>query len=86
MPTKPHRPWMGLRWLLRATIVGLAAASVAAAALLTLGPPSLARAYQQNEIARFAPTVGHGIGQFLGETFLLALVAYVGRRWLRIRL
>jgi hypothetical protein len=51
-----------------------------------IGKPSLARLYYQNEIARFYPSFGHGIIQFLGEAFLLAIVAFIARKWLRIRL
>ena len=71
----------------RAAWVTLAGFAIAGAVLLWLGPPALAREYHvKNEIARFTPTVGHGLLQFVGETFLLILVAYAGRRWLRIRL
>jgi hypothetical protein len=62
------------------------ALAVAGVVLILLGPPTMARGYHQDEIARFAPTAGHGVGQFLGESFLVGLVAYVGRRWLRVRL
>jgi len=51
-----------------------------------IGKPSLTRLYSQNEIARFYPSLGHGIVQFLGEAFLLAMVAFIARKWLRIRL
>jgi len=51
-----------------------------------IGKPSLTRLYNQNEIARFYPSLGHGIVQFLGEAFLLAIVAFIARKWLRIRL
>jgi hypothetical protein len=62
------------------------AAGVAWLAFLLVGAPSPARVYRQNEIAGFAPTAGHGLGQLLGEGLLLVLFAYAGRRWLRIRL
>ena len=64
----------------------LLAAGVAGLAFLVLGPPTLARGYQQDEIARFAPRFGHGFGQLLGESVLVGLVAYVARRWLRVHL
>jgi hypothetical protein len=65
----------------------LSAAAVAAATVLWLGPPTMAREYHiKNEIAHFTPSVGHGLLQLGGETFLLILVVYAGRRWLRIRL
>jgi hypothetical protein len=76
-----------MRFILRASVIALAAGAIAGIAFLVLGAPSLAREYHvRNEFARFVPTVGHGLIQFGGETFLLVLVAYAGRRWLRIRL
>ena len=51
-----------------------------------IGKPSLTRLYNHNETARFYPSLGHGIVQFLGEAFLLAIVAVIARKWLRIRL
>jgi len=51
-----------------------------------IGKPSIARLYNHDEIARFHPSVGHGLVQFLGEAFLLAIVAFIARKWLRIRL
>jgi len=63
-----------------------AAGLVAMAAYVILGKPSLLRLYSQDEIARFSPTAGHGVGQFVGEAFLIALVAYIGRKWLRVGL
>lgn len=74
------------RVVFHAALIVSMAAAVAGAALLWLGPPTRAREYRQNEIARFAPTPGHGIGQLVGESGLLILVAYAGRRWLRVRL
>jgi fermentation-respiration switch protein FrsA (DUF1100 family) len=70
----------------RVAAIGAAAGCVALLAHLWLGPPTLTRAYQQNEVARFRPTAGHGVVQLAGETFLVCLCAYVGRRWLKIRL
>lgn len=63
-----------------------AAALVAAGAYAMLGPPSPARRFPRDEIARFAPTLGHGLVQLAGEAMLVCLVAYVGHRWLRVRL
>jgi hypothetical protein len=70
----------------RLALILMAAAGVAWLAFLRVGPPSLGRLYRQNEIARFAPTADHGVGQLLGEGLLLVLFAYAGRRWLWIRL
>jgi hypothetical protein len=76
-----------MRTLSSITWIILAAAAVAGAALFWLGPPTMAREYHaRSEIARFTPTAGHGLLQLGGESFLLALVAYAGRRWLRVRL
>ena len=72
--------------LLRISILFLAAAIIALALYGIVGKPSLARLYSENEIARFHPSIGHGIGQFLGEAFLLVVVAFVARKWLRVRL
>ena len=51
-----------------------------------IGEPSVARLHNQNEIARFRPTLDHGLIQLVGETFLIAIVAFVARKWLRVRL
>ena len=51
-----------------------------------MGEPSLSRLHHQNEIARFDPSLGHGILQLSGEAFLLTIVTFIGRKWLRIRL
>jgi len=74
------------RLIARVVCLCVAAAVIAAVPYFLLGPPSPAREYRRNEIARFSPTAGHGIGQLAGEGLLLVGVAYVGRRWLRIRL
>lgn len=74
------------RTLWRSLLVLLAAGVVAVAAFAWLGPPAPARRYVQDEIARFGPTAGHGLGQLAGMTLLLCLVTYAARRWLRVRL
>jgi hypothetical protein len=70
----------------RVACLCIAAALIAAFPYLWLGRPSRAREYRQDEIARFSPTVVHGVVQLLGETLLLSGVVYVSRRWLRVRL
>lgn len=75
-----------VRWTFRVLLLAVASAVVCLGAWWQVGPPSLARVYRQDEIARFRPTAGHGVGQFVGEAFLLACVAFVARRWLRVRL
>lgn len=75
-----------LRWSWRIFLVALAAAMVVALAWWLVGAPNMSRIYPRNEVTRFRPTAGHGVGQFLGESFLLALVAYAARRWFRVRL
>jgi hypothetical protein len=72
--------------LMRIGILLLAASLVSLVLYIIIGKPSIARLYTHNEIARFNPSLGHGIIQFFGETFLLALVAFIARKWLRIRL
>jgi len=67
-------------------VIGLAAVVVALAIYLCLGPPTPARLYWHDELARFSPTWGHGLGQLVGEAMLTALIAYAARRWLRVRL
>jgi len=70
----------------RICILILATALVAAVLCSILGLPSLNRLYVQDEIGRFKPTLEHGIIQFLGETFLIAIYAFIARSWLRIKL
>ena len=72
--------------LVRIGILILATGIISIMLYIIIGKPSLARLYNQNEIARFYPSLGHGIVQFLGEAFLLAIVAFIARKWLRIRL
>jgi hypothetical protein len=72
--------------LARSTLIAAAVAAVALGVLALLGPPTPARLYSQDEVARFTPSLGHGLGQLLGESLLLCLAAYVGRRWLRVRM
>jgi len=70
----------------RIGILFLATGLVSFALYLIVGQPSLSRLHNQNEIARFRPSLDHGIVQFLGETLLLVIVAFIARKWLRIRL
>ena len=72
--------------LLRIGILILATGLVSFALYKIVGKPSMTRLYNHNEIARFNPSLVHGIVQLLGETILLAIVAFVARKWLRIRL
>ncbi|MDP4262794.1 MAG: DUF4405 domain-containing protein [Bacteroidota bacterium] len=72
--------------LSRTAIILLAAGIIAFALYGILGEPSLSRLYSQDEVARFRPGIGHGIGQFAGESLLIAIVAYIARRWLRVGL
>ncbi len=70
--------WIGLVLLMAFLVAGIAYA--------ILGPPAAARVYVQNELARFAPNIWYGSRQFMGEAFLIVVVAFVGRKWLRVRL
>jgi hypothetical protein len=72
--------------LVRIGILILATGLISIVLYCIIGKSSLTRLYNQNEIARFYPSLGHGIVQFLGEAFLLAIVAFIARKWLRIRL
>ena len=72
--------------LVRIGILILATGLIAIVLYSLIGQPSLKRLYNENEIARFNPSLSHGIVQFLGEAFLLAIVAFIARKWLRIRL
>jgi len=72
--------------LMRIVILALATSLVSLVLYSIIGKPSIARLYSQNEIARFNPTLSHGTGQLLGETFLVFLVAFIARKWLRVRL
>jgi len=72
--------------LIRVGILILATGLVALILYIIIGGVSLTRLYNQNEIERFTPTFGHGIGQFLGEALLITVVAFIGRKWLRMRL
>jgi len=72
--------------IVRVGILILAAALISIVLYSIIGKPSLSRLYSQNEIARFSPSLGHGLVQLLGEAFLLAIVAFIARKWLRVRL
>ena len=71
---------------LRILIIVLAACPVFIVLYSIIGKPSPDRIYSQNEIGRFTPSLSHGLLQMLGEIFLIALVAFIARKWLRIRL
>ena len=77
---------LGRGWMWRSMVIGLAALAIATPIYLWLGPPTTARLYRRDELARFAPTWGHGLGQLVGEALLTALIVYAARRWLRVRL
>jgi len=72
--------------VVRIGILFLATGLVSLALYFIVGQPSLSRLYNRNEIARFQPSLDHGLVQFFGEALLLAIVAFIARKWLRIRL
>ena len=72
--------------LSRMGIIIFAAALIAFAVYGMLGKPSVTRLQNRNEIARFSPTLDHGMIQFFGEAFLIAIVAFIARKWLRVKL
>ena len=74
------------RWVLRTILIGVAVLVIVVPLRTMMGPARLDRVYRQDEVARFRPTGGHGLGQLAGETFLVALCAWAARRWMRVRL
>lgn len=64
----------------------VAAGLVAGGLRRVVGAPSRLREYHQDEVRRFAPTLGHGLVQLGGEAFLLLAVAVVAHRYLRVHL
>lgn len=77
---------VALRWAFRLCLVGAAALVIVVPLRTMMGPARVDRAYHQDEVARFHPTGGHGLGQLAGETFLVVLCAWAARRWMRVRL
>ena len=75
-----------LRLAGRVVCICAAAAGIAIVPWLWLGPPSSARQYRRDEIARFSPAAGNGIVQLAGKSLLLGGIVYASRRWPRIRL
>lgn len=73
-------------WVVRSTVIGVAALVIALPVYLWLGPPTAARLFGRDEFARFAPTWGHGLGQLTGEALLTIGVVYAARRWCKVRL
>jgi hypothetical protein len=74
------------RWILRTLWITAATAAIVVALRTMMGPARRDRLYVQDEVARFHPTGGHGLGQLAGETFLVVLCAWGARRWLRVKL
>ncbi len=74
------------RWVARSLLVLGTAGLVAGGLRLAVGAPSRLHEYSQDEVRRFAPTWGHGLGQLGGEAFLLLAVAVVAHRYLRVHL
>ena len=75
-----------MRWTLRTLVIAAAAGALAAALRIMMGPARISRVYHQDEILRFHPTLGHGLGQLAGETFLVLCCAWFARRWMRVKL
>jgi hypothetical protein len=72
--------------LIRTIILCIASCLVYLLLFCFIGAPSVARLYHQNEMARFNPNLGHGLTQLFGEILLLAMVVFIARKWLRVRL
>ena len=75
-----------LRWAFRTILIGVAVLMIVVPLRTMMGPARLDRLYRQDEVARFRPGVGHGLGQLAGETGLVVLFAWLSRRWMRVRL
>lgn len=73
-------------WAARSLTIVAVAALICGLAWWKIGPPSLARIYRQNEVAHLAGGGALGVLQIVLQITLLAGFAYVGRRWLRVRL
>ncbi len=67
-------------------VVLLAATGEMFAIFRVLGHPTIARLYSQDEIARFRPTLGHALLQFLGQSMMVGVTVYAARRWFRVRI
>lgn len=70
--------WVGL--------IGILTAAESIVIYNALGHPSVARLYPLNEIARFRPTLGHALLQFLGQSMMIGVTVYAARRWFRVRI
>lgn len=62
------------------------AVGIALALRAWLGPTTIGRLYHQDEVLRFRPSAGHGLGQLAGEALLVMGCAWAARRWLRVKL
>jgi len=89
------RRWRGTPFAMPASIgqllrvcsgLVIISAVITALAWSVVGTPSIRREYRQNEIGRFEPTISHGLIQCGGEAMLVGLVAWIARKWLRVRL
>ena len=70
----------------RATAIVVAMAAVALWPLWSLGAPTKARLLHQNELLNVRATLFPGTFNLCAQIFLLSVLAYVGHRWLRVRL
>ena len=75
-----------LAWSARFLMILAAAVGVSAVTYWWVGAPSLSRMYRIDEIANFAAGYRIRILQLLSQVIALTVVAYVARRWLRVRL
>lgn len=70
----------------RVLAIVAAMAIVAAWPFWSIGMPTTARLLHQNEIFNFRASLFPGGVNLCGQIFSLAVIAYVGHRWLRVRL
>ncbi len=58
---------------------------LAGGAYLVLGAPTVERRYALSEVARYTGRFDRGVVQLAGETLIFVAVAFVGRKWVRLR-
>lgn len=75
-----------VRIIQRILIVLLAASIVSFILIFLVGMPTTERLYHHSYIKEYMPTLKNGIGQFLGESFFVIVIAFIAHKWLRIKL
>ena len=76
--------WVGTS--LRTIAIAAAMAAVAAFPFWLVGPPTKARLLHFNEVEMFRATLFPGVPNLAAQMLGMIIIAYVGHRWLRVRL